>query len=253
MAKAGEFIWYEMMTTDMGAAETFYTSVVGWDAADAGMPGPKYTLLSKNGVNVAGLSAVEGGMPPAWLGHVLVEDVDATADKAVTLGGKIITAPQDIPGIGRFAALADPHGAVILIFRGDGDPPPSLGPMDEGNIGWHELMAGDLDEAFAFYSALFGWVKDEAMDMGEMGIYQLFKLDGGEAAIGGMMTKSKDMPAPPYWGYYANVDAIDAAVDRIKAGGGQIVFGPMEVPGGAWAANGIDPQGALFSIVAPKR
>ena len=61
-------------------------------------------------------------------------------------------------------------------------------------MGWHELYAGDLDSAWAFYSALFGWIQDEAIDMGEMGAYQLFAATAGSTAIGGMMTRPPEVP-----------------------------------------------------------
>ena len=66
------------------------------------------------------------------------------------------------------------------------------------------------------------------------------------------MTKPPHLPMP-FWGYYINVAGIDAAAERITAGGGQILNGPMEVPGPMWIANCMDPQGAAFSLVAPKR
>ena len=82
----------------------------------------------------------------------------------------------------------------------------------------------------------------------------MFERGGGPGqTAGGMMTKPKDLQAPPYWGYYFNVEAIDAAIERVNAGGGKVLMGPMEVPGGAWIINGVDPQGAHFSLVAPKR
>ena len=83
-----------------------------------------------------------------------------------------------------------------------------------------------------------------------MGLYQLF-CTGGEA-VGGMMTKVPEMPVAA-WLYYFNVDAIDAAAQRVTAAGGKVVNGPMEVPGGSWIINAADPQGALFALVAPKR
>jgi hypothetical protein len=112
------------------------------------------------------------------------------------------------------------------------------------------LHAGDGASAFAFYSGLFGWTKAEAVDMGPMGIYQTFA--SGGAAIGGMMTKMPDAPAP-FWLYYFNVDAIDAAVARAKDSGGSIVLEPHQVPGGSWIAQCLDPQGALFAMVAARR
>lgn len=255
MTDHGKFVWYELMTTDMAAAETFYKDVVGWDARDAGMPGMSYTLFNVGERPVAGLmtmpeGALEMKVPPAWLGYIGVDDVDATAAKIAAKGGKVHRAPDDIPGIGRFAVVTDPHGAVFALFKGTGEPPPPADPMAAGFVGWHELAAGDLDAAFPFYAELFGWTKDQGMDMGEMGIYQIFAWGGTQ--IGGMMTKPKEVPAP-FWLYYFNVPALDAAIERIKTGGGKIALEPMEVPGGAWIVQALDPQGALFALVAPKR
>ena len=112
------------------------------------------------------------------------------------------------------------------------------------------LNVDDVEEAVAFYSTLFGWTKAEHHDMGPMGIYQMFAT-GGET-IGGMMTKPPAVPAP-CWLYYFNIDAIDAAASRVQAGGGAILNGPMEVPGGHWIVQCRDPQGAVFCLVAPRR
>jgi predicted enzyme related to lactoylglutathione lyase len=57
------------------------------------------------------------------------------------------------------------------------------------------------------------------------------------------------MPVP-FWAFYFNVDGIAAAVERLKAGGGTVVNGPMQVPGGQWIVQAIDPQGAHFSLVS---
>ena len=98
-----------------------------------------------------------------------------------------------------------------------------------------------------FYKELFGWQPSEAMDMGEMGQYQMF--NRGERMIGGMMNKSKEMAhVPPHWAIYFRVADINDATERIKGNGGQILNGPMEVPGGDWIVNGMDPQGATFAL-----
>jgi uncharacterized protein len=252
----GAFVWYELMTTDTKAAEEFYDAVVGWTSGDAGMPGADYTLFKAGDVNVAGLMTMPEGalkmnIPPAWLGYIGVDDVDIAAKKVAKLGGKVHREPEDIPSIGRFAIVTDPHGAVFALFRGDGDGEmPELAQNANGNIGWNELMAGDLATEFPFYQEMFGWAKDQTMPMGEMGDYQLFAHNG--AQIGGMMTKTPEIPAP-YWGYYINVEALDSAVARATARGAKIITDPMEVPGGAWVINAIDPQGAAFSLVSMKR
>ncbi|MDQ0321854.1 putative enzyme related to lactoylglutathione lyase [Pararhizobium capsulatum DSM 1112] len=254
----GTFVWYELMTTDTGAAKAFYTEVTGWSAKDSGMPGVDYTLFcAPSGEQVAGLmtmpeSASKTNIPPAWLGYIAVHDVDGSAAEVTSNGGTVHRAPDDIPGVGRFAVVSDPHGAVFALFRGlEGDTPPTAPMGTPGFIGWNELMAGDLETDFTFYSALFGWNKGEGMDMGSMGVYQIF--GKGEAMFGGMMTKPATVPAPPFWTFYIGVDAIDAAIERLTKAGGKVINGPMEVPGGAWIVQAMDPQGAGFALLAPKR
>jgi uncharacterized protein len=119
-----------------------------------------------------------------------------------------------------------------------------------GHVGWHELYAANGAEAFAFYSKFFGWTKADALDMGAMGIYQIFAIENTPA--GGIMTKMEAMPIP-FWLFYFNVENINAAAQRVKAAGGQVVLGPHQVPGGSWIIQCGDPQGAMFALVEPHR
>jgi uncharacterized protein len=247
------FVWYELMTTDASAAEKFYKDVVGWKAQDMSQGDMKYTGLLAVGMPVAGLmtlpkDACDAGAKPGWTGYIGVDDVDATAARVTKAGGKIHVPPTDIPNVGRFAMMADPQGTVFCLFKPDGDMPrPAADPNTPGLVGWHELYALDGEKAFPFYAELFGWTKAEAMDMGAMGVYQLFAAGG--APIGGMMTMPTGVPAP-FWNYYFQVNGIGAAMERLKAGGGSVVNGPMEVPGGNWIVQGLDPQGEMFSLLS---
>jgi predicted enzyme related to lactoylglutathione lyase len=111
-------------------------------------------------------------------------------------------------------------------------------------------MAGDWEKVWDFYAARFGWEKDMAVDMDAMGTYQTFKL--GDRGIGGMMTKRPEMPMP-YWGFYFIVPSIDAAIDKMKSLGGELLMGPHQVPGGSWIAACQDPQGAYFNLTAASK
>ncbi len=249
----GRFVWYELMTTDTEGAKAFYKAVVGWDVQDMPMPGMTYTILSIGGTQVAGLMArpeMAKNTPPAWFGYVAVDDVDASAEQAKKLGGQVHVPPTDIPNVGRFSMIADPQGAVISLFKAPQQPEeyPMSAPA---RVGWHELMSADASKGFDFYSKMFGWVKSDAMDMGPMGTYQMFKRDGAEFATGGMMNKPKEVPAS-FWSYYFTVPSIDAAIGRLTKAGGKVINGPMEVPGSMWIVQGMDPQGAMFSLLGPK-
>ena len=251
----GTFFWYDVMTSDTKLAAKFYADVVGWTVQDAGQM--EYSVFNLGSRGIAGLMKLpedyaKAGGRPAWMGYILVDDVDAMAARIQAEGGKLHKGPITVPGVIRFAVMGDPQGAGFLIAKPlVEDAPPPIAPGTPGTIGWHELYAVDAKTAFAFYEKLFGWTKDQAIEMGPMGTYQLFKT-GGDMAAGGMMNKPAAIPVP-YWGYYFNVDAIDAGAARVTAGGGKILNGPIEVPGPMWVVNCMDPQGAVFSLVAPKR
>ncbi|WP_230533933.1 VOC family protein [Microvirga roseola] len=250
----GKFTWYELMTTDMAGAEAFYANVIGWKTRDASMPDLPYVMFSAGDTPVAGLMSLspeecERGARPGWIGYIGVDDVDAWAERVGQKGGAVLRAAEDVPAIGRFAVVADPQGAPFVLFKGKGDLQEPAAMMGPGQPGWHELYATDLEPVFAFYAELFGWAKDEALDMGAMGTYQLFSYGGN--AVGGMMTKPGHMPEP-FWLYYFAVDGIDAAKGRVEAGGGQVLFGPQEVPGGVFILQCLDPQGAMFALVGPR-
>jgi predicted enzyme related to lactoylglutathione lyase len=248
-----EFIWYELATTDPPAAEAFYRAVVGWQMADAGQPGIRYTILSAGQRGVGGIAALPPEARPGWTGYIGVANTDAKAAHIAESGGRIYRPPDDIPNVGRFAVVADPGGAMFMLLTPlprQQEPPP-LPRNAPGSIGWHELYAGNGQEAaFRFYSTHFGWTTIELMDMGEMGKYRIFGADG--VPFGGMMDKPAAAPASA-WNFYVNVEGIDAAVQRITANGGQVLMGPHEVPGGSWIVQALDPQGINFALVSATR
>jgi hypothetical protein len=248
---ANSFHWYELQTTDAAAAEAFYTSVVGWKAEHMGPQPGGYTTFNTPKGGVAGMMTLSAGEgPPRWIGYIAVDDVDAAAERVKAAGGSVRQPPTDVPGILRFAGVADPQGTPFVVFKGTSpDGPPTGGPGEPGYIGWRELMAVDGAKAFDFYSGLFGWTKTGAF--GPTGDYVLWS-DGGGADLGAVTTKPEGMPAAA-WNFYFQVDGVDAAIDRLKAAGGTLLMGPMEVPGGNWIAQAVDPQGATFCLVSPKK
>ncbi len=254
--KPSQFIWYELLTSDIDAATSFYSTVVGWNIADSGMPGMDYRILHAGDAVVGGMMTIPApaaamGMPPMWLGYVRVEDVDATIAGILAAGGSVRMPATDIPGVGRVATIADPFGAAIYIMKPameQGDST-AFAHRQPGHIGWNELHTSDWPAALSFYSAHFGWGKSSEMDMGPMGSYLLFNTDGGDA-VGGMA----NIPgiARPYWLYYFVVEELDAAIARVQAAGGQVLVGPHPVPTGDWIVQCVDPQGAKFALVGQK-
>jgi len=254
----GRFVWYDLMTTDTKAAAAFYTDVVRW-TTEAWEKGD-YTMWVGSQGPVGGVAAIgedakKAGTPPHWLAHVVVANVDEAAEKVKRIGGTVVRPPQDIPEVGRFAVVADPHGATISIFASSRDDMAAHDTAKHGEFSWHELVTTDHESAFAFYNQLFGWERLSEFDMGAMGKYLLWGREGKQ--LGGMMTLPKGMKTPdgrdvpPSWMYYITTGDFDAALERAKAKGARVLNGPMDVPGGQRIVQLMDPQGAAIALVTP--
>ncbi len=249
-ALLGRPVWYELMTTDTAAAETFYKNVIGWTSAPFDASPNPYTVFSRTGqVGVAGLMRRPEGMnmPPFWAMYVAVPKLEDAVAHIARLGGNELSPVIDVPTVGRMQMMKDPQGAAFYIIQPApaGERPETAAEVGEAS--WHELMTTDAPAAMKFYSEVFGWQPSDTMDMGPMGKYYMFNRPHG--MIGGMMNKPPEMAhVPPHWGIYFRVPDIDAAADRVKANGGKILNGPMEVPGGDRIVNAMDPQGAAFSL-----
>lgn len=259
--KHGDFIWYELLTPDADAAQSFYGGLMGWTFKDSGTPGKDYRLFSAGKNEVGGImpmspEMLSGGAHPAWLGYIGVDDVDTCAAAIRSAGGSVHMEPWEIPGIGRLALVADPQGVMFYIMKGavEGEESTSFAASEPmvGHCAWNELASGDPAAVKAFYEGQFGWVPNGAMDMGELGKYEFWKVgDDRGHMIGAVMPL---MPAMPMsvWTYYFRVPDIDRAVEYTKANSGRLLQEPTEIPGGEFSLTGLDPQGAGFGLVGPR-
>lgn len=260
MANAhGDFIWYELVSPDPDGARSFYEAVVGWTIEARPSGEMDYRMISSGEGNAAGLMRLTdemaaGGARPAWLGYVGVDDVDAMVGSISDGGGTIHMGPWDIPNVGRMAFVADPQGAPFYVMRGSSGETSTAFSYDTprgGHCAWNELSTSDPAAALHFYGQRFGWVKDGDMDMGPLGKYEFLR-HGDKGMIGAVMPMMPGVPMP-VWTYYFRVPDIDAAATAIRDNGGTVVMEPMEIPGGDFSMNAIDPQGAHFALVGARR
>jgi hypothetical protein len=195
------------------------------------------------------LPLTEGGRPN-WLSYIGTPDLESTVRQAESLGAKILKPAEGVPAVGRWVVLQDPQGAVFAILQPSQSPQPE-GDAALGDFSWHELATSDAKGALDFYKRLFGWEDAGAMDMGpELGTYYMYGRQG--RPLGGVYKAPAHMQMPPNWLPYVLVPDSHRAADATKKAGGQIISGPMEVPGGDWIAIGIDPQGGAFAVHSRK-
>lgn len=239
----GKFVWHELLSADTAGAVAFYPKVVSWKAQPWERDSAYTLWVSKSGP-VGAVLDMPGGATgaPHWLAYVAVADVAETVSKARSLGGTVLKDATEIPEVGTYAVLADPQGAEFAVYKSAGEH--DHASSGSGDFSWHELATSDAEAAMRFYTQLLNWQVGPKHDMGPAGAYHLF-LHGGNQ-YGGIY-KAMHGEAPG-WLCYVKVDDVDKAASAVKAAGGRVINGPMEVPGGSWVAQVLDPDGAAFAV-----
>lgn len=119
--KAGDFCWNELATSNVQAAKNFYGKVFGWEFSDHDMGDMTYTMITINNKQAAGIWAIpkelEQQISPHWMTYILVDDIEASLQKAENEGAKIIKPIQNAGDFGRFAIITDPTGAHIALWQ----------------------------------------------------------------------------------------------------------------------------------------
>jgi predicted enzyme related to lactoylglutathione lyase len=246
----GTFCWVDLVTTDPAGAKAFYGELFGWEAEDvpAGEAGT-YTMLRLGGDEVGGLYEMdaarsEQGVPPHWFSYVSVDDADAIASRARELGGTVHGEVFDVDGDGRIAVVQDPTGAVLGAWQ----PRAHIGARrvnDPGCFTWNELQSRDPETAAGFYARLFGWETEPHEDDGRLAYVSI--RNAGHSNGGMMPMTEQHGDAPPYWLTYFTVPSCDAAIEKVRGLGGEVLAGPMNIGSGRIAVVG-DPQGAAFAL-----
>lgn len=255
----GEPIWYELLTRDLGAAQGFYSGLVGWQVVDAAMPGMDYHLGMQGAAAIGGMMPLtadmcDQGAMPCWLPYFGVDDVDAAVVKAVAGGAEVQLAAFDVPGVGRMAMLMHPAAGAFYVMRGASDEPSTSFAARTPRLGhaaWNELASSDPAAAKAFLADLFGFEAAGGMDMGDLGQYEFLHVAGGEFAIGAVMPLMPGMPMSS-WTTYFRIADIDAGARFVTGNKGTLLQEPMEIPGGDYSFTAMDSDGAVFGCVGPR-
>ena len=244
----GKFVWHELLTSDTAGAGAFYPKVVPWKSQPWDKD-PSYTLWMGKGGPLGGVASLdESSGGPRWLAYVGVDDVQGAVAQAKSMGAKVIKDVTEMPETGTYAVMSDPQGAEFAVYKSN-NPSGSDAPLSAGEFSWHELCTTDAEAAVNFYSKLTGWAVGPKHDMGsEFGTYHLM-LHGGDQYVGIFQSTSM----PPGWTCYVKVDDVGKAATSAKSAGGRIINGPMEVPGGSWIAQILDPAGVMFAVHEEKK
>jgi len=244
--------WVDLATPDVEKSKAFYGALFGWDALEGPPEAGGYTMLQKDGKNVAGAMAIQmEGQPPAWMTYVNVEDADATIDLVKKAGGMVFVEPMDVMDVGRMAVFADSTGAALGLWQARSHIGADLA-NEPGAFCWNELQTRDTAAAKTFYKEVFGWGAQTSQG-GDGAPMAYTEWKRGEDSIGGMMDMPEMVPAevPAYWLVYFAVDDCDATTAKAGELGATALVPPMDIEPGRFAVL-MDPTGATFAIIKTK-
>jgi uncharacterized protein len=247
----GEFCWVELISPDVEAAASFYGDLLGWERERYDPDPEGYWYFRHGGKLVAGLVTIRmEGRVPAWLGYVKVDDVERTAGKVDDAGGTVLDGPLEVPGdAGSLAVCQDAERAVFALWQ-PGELKGAELVNEPGAWTWNNLLTRDVDRAKDFYGQIFGWTT--AQPEGAPDYIWNWQVDRQRwpEGLAGLMRMGTDMPpgAPPHWQVYFMLESTDQAVEKTKAAGGSLIYGPVDIPIATIAAV-FDPQGANVSLL----
>jgi predicted enzyme related to lactoylglutathione lyase len=250
----GNFVWFELSTTDPAGAKRFYSPLFGWDPQDAPMsPDMVYTTFRLKGRNVSGAYTMkaedrEMGIPSNWMIYIAVENADATVAHILEHGGNPVSPAFDIPNVGRMAVIQDPGAAVFAIYQPG--KVPGVGIFAEpGAFCWADLATPDRDRAAKFYGTVFGWEFTLGKDKDPDGYLHI--KNHGEF-IGGMPPTHALHPSiAPHWMPYIQTADCQAQTARATELGGRVILPPVTVENQLTYSVVAEPQGAVFALFAP--
>jgi predicted enzyme related to lactoylglutathione lyase len=242
----GKFVWFEHRSPDTAKARAFYEGLFGWHIERMPMGEMHYEMLINGEAGIGGLTAGESGSSARWISYVSVPDVDASYAAALLAGAQGVQAPMDYGPVGRGAAIVDPGGAAVSLWKSAMEDQPDAAQTPIGGWYWNELWTTDVQKALGFYQGLLGYGLD-SMDMGPQGTYHVLKT--GDLPRAGVTQIAPGNPMPPQWLPYVHVADCDAGVASAQKLGGEVVMTPTEVPGVGRIAILRDPQGAGIAII----
>jgi predicted enzyme related to lactoylglutathione lyase len=239
----GRFVWRELTTSDVPAAQAFYGELFGWtfEASDAGAF--TYFNVQHHGRRIGGIMPVEHahGAPVAWTPYLEVADTDETVHLVDAHGGKS-RRPVEMTGVGRFAVVNDPGHAVFCVVHstGRGEPVFQSGP---GDFHWETVTSRDLAASREFYGKVVGW----QCGAGPTGTGNVFSAGGIDVA-----DLQPAQSSEPVWLSYVAVSEVGEAVEKAERLGARVLLRSLAIPRVGTMAFIADPQGARLGLYQPR-
>jgi predicted enzyme related to lactoylglutathione lyase len=240
----GAFLGSDLLTENAVTAAAFYGELFGWDVEK--VREDSYAIHHQ-GRLIASISRVDSADPGVnesfWLVGIAVADLDKAVNAATRLGAEVREPVTIVEGYGRFAVIADPQGApVMLIEQGS---IPIGGTTGPGSWVWAELWTRDVDAAADFYAKVIGYRQTEVERRDEK--YHVFKF-GEEIRAGLVKIPTELENVEPGWAAYVGVENLANTLARVRELGGRVIFASEDNPVRGAVALIAGPAGAVLFV-----
>lgn len=245
---AGSFVWHDLITHDIQAAQRFYSGLFGWQFEQGeDREGNPYMLAKIEDHYTAGILEVDrpadGSNYTRWLGYMAVDQLDQALAITRSSGGKVVTGIEERGEIGRVSAIEDAQQAVLGLMESDFNTSGLVLEKAPGAVVWNELLASDSQAAASFYAELSGATAHTLQRRG--GEYTMLR--SGSSDLAGIFDNPFKSAAPLWLTYIAVIDPADA-VARAESLGGKVLLAPSgDLREGSMALIQ-DPDGAILAL-----
>jgi hypothetical protein len=242
----GKFVWADLVTDDVPAAQKFYGGLFGWTFRNLG----NYTVAANDERPLCGMfqrpRPADASARPRWLGYISVSNVER-ARKAVTRsGGRVLAEPRKFPDRGEQAVFADAEGAVFGVVKSSSGDPEDFLP-DPGDWIWIQLMSRDGRQAAEFYRTIGGYEIIENTSSNKLSDYVLASEGYARATV--RTIRTDDERVRPAWLPFVRVKNVGESVVLAKQLGGRVLIEPRPGIFNGKVAVIADPTGAAIGIL----
>ena len=238
--QVGKFVWFDLLTEDVQAAQKFYKELFGW-RFEASTGSSDYSVIYSGDKPIGGIVGQENKDPKVqesiWLASLSVEDVDRAVSTVKARYGKVLDDPIDVKGRGRMAVIQDPEGAELVLIRAAGGDPVEM-DVNPGEWLWVDLFTRDAKSANEFYEALAGYTAQTVATEGDHSYNLLKKNDRAFAGVVEIPWEDVE----PNWLPYVKIDDLEGTISRAEKLGGILI---LHIENVAIIA---DPSGGVFGI-----
>lgn len=242
----GKFVWADLVTDDVPAAQKFYSHLFGWTFRNL----DGYVVAANDDRPLAGMfhrpRPQARSAQPRWFGYISVSDVSRTCETVAAAGGKVLMPAKRLPDRGELAVLADAEGALVGVVKSSsGDPQDFL--ADPGDWIWIQLLSRDARKAALFYQRVAGYEIIENTETNRVSDFILASEGFARATV--RTIPPANTQTKPVWLAFVRVNSVKDTAAQAAQLGGKVLIAPVPELLEGRVAVIADPTGAAIGIM----